>query len=712
MRGLIAALLIGAGSVVSALSQSPTPTPVEDDVVKISTNLIQVDVSVTDKDGRPIGDLRPDEIEIYENGQKQKITNFSFISSGGRVVSAPARSAAADKSAITLPPSAIGTSSVRRTIALVVDDVSLSWESIHFTRQALKKFVDEQMQEGDLVAILRTAGGVGVLQQFTTDKRILYAAIEKVKYFPMGNGGISALEPISSSTGEQLGGGLDPSQKAEAERFFVAADSTRTGQVSTGTLGSLQHIVSGMQGLPGRKSAIIFSDGFMLFEVDRDGTRRPGNVMQQTRRVIDAANRAAVVFYAVDPRGLQDGMLTAVDDTRRMTPTQIREKVETRRKVMWESQSGLTMLSQETGGFAVLNNNDISGGVRKALDIQSYYLIAYVPDSDTFDVSSKFNTIEVKVLRDGATARYRSGFFGATDHRSITAPPSSPGLSNLAKLQEAISSPFLVSGITLRLNLIFGANPDKTSYVRSLLHIDGRDLKFTDEKDGSKTCTFEVLATSFGDNGKLVDQIGKTYTMTIPPDVYQRVGTEGLVYHFKFPVKKPGAYQYRVAILDTKGKKIGAASQFVQVPDLSSGRLALSSIVVEDMSAEVYQRSASPTSRIATDPMNDTAQRRIKVGRVYRYSFEVYNAGLDNAKRPNLETRVRVYREGKLILDGQPKPFVQTGPPDLGLITIGGLAIGSQMEPGDYVLQVIVTDNYGKAKQQIASQFIQFEVVP
>ena len=73
---------------------------------------------------------------------------------------------------------------IRRTIALVVDDLSLSFESAYQTQKALKKFVDEQMQDGDLVAIIRTGAGIGALQQFTSDKRILYAAIEKVKWNP------------------------------------------------------------------------------------------------------------------------------------------------------------------------------------------------------------------------------------------------------------------------------------------------------------------------------------------------------------------------------------------------------------------------------------------------------------------------------------------------------------------------------------------------
>ena len=133
---------------------APTPTPGED-VVKISTNLIQIDVSVTDSKGKVVPGLKAEDFEIYENGQKQKITNFSFVSNEK---SAPEATKPAQKGQpdIPVPPSILKPDQIRRTIALVVDDLSLSFESAYQVRRALKKYVDEQMQDGDLVAIIRT----------------------------------------------------------------------------------------------------------------------------------------------------------------------------------------------------------------------------------------------------------------------------------------------------------------------------------------------------------------------------------------------------------------------------------------------------------------------------------------------------------------------------------------------------------------------------
>src|SRR5580765_2628765 len=191
----IAFVFLCAASVFSQnVKPNPKPTPPDDsDPVKISTNLIQIDVSVTDKNGKAVSDLKPEEVEIYENGQKQKITHFSFVSSVKTVVEKPSP---ADKNAPPVPQAVLRPEQIRRTLALVVDDLSLSFESAYQTRRALKKFVDEQMQDGDLVAIIRTGAGIGALQQFTSDKNMLYSAIDKVKWNPLGSGGISAFAPV------------------------------------------------------------------------------------------------------------------------------------------------------------------------------------------------------------------------------------------------------------------------------------------------------------------------------------------------------------------------------------------------------------------------------------------------------------------------------------------------------------------------------------
>jgi VWFA-related protein len=690
----------------AAPAPKPTPTPDDNQVVKISTNLIQIDVTVTDKNGKAVSDLRPDEIEIFENGQKQKITNFSFIAAGQTVTEKPKP---VDKNAVPLPPSPVRPEQIRRTIALVVDDLSLSWESSYHTRRALKKFVDEQMQDGDLVAIVRTGAGIGALQQFTSDKRMLYAAIEKVKWNPLGTGKIGAFAPVDPIN-EALLNDSDETAEMMAEAM-QNLEEFRGSVFATGTLGALRYIVTGMSELPGRKSVILFSDGFRLFEQDRQGFQSTGTVMGFMRQLVETANRASVVFYTIDPRGLVYTGATAADSI--TSPTSLNNLMSSRSAELKDTQDGPRFLAAATGGFAVVNNNDIPGGVRRVMEDQSYYLVGYDPDSDTFDpVRRRFNKLEVKVLRKGLNVRYRSGFFNVADRERPAENVAAAGDPN-QWLFNALVSPFSVSGINLRLNALFGSDEKNLPFVRSLLHVDASDLKFTDEADGKKKAVFDVVAMSFGDNGQPVDRLWKTYTLNLTPERYKLMTKEGFVYHFVFPVKNAGAYQYRVAIRDHQGGKVGSASQFIDVPNVKKKKLTTSSILLENLSAAEWQAfSASTGPREQNDVMADTALRRARLGSVLRYGFEIYNARLDSAKQPKLTTRVRVFRDGKMILDGEAKPVDLVGQADMQHIKVGGaIALGAQMTPGDYVLQIVVTDQPAGKKPVITTQFVQFEVI-
>ena len=707
MRTLTATILL-LMTVALTAAQIATPTPQDDDVVKITTNLIQLDVSITDAKGKPISDIRRDEIEIYENGEKQPVSGFTFVSSA-RTTQEKVK---VDENAVPLPPTVIRPENVRRTIAIVVDDLSLSFQSAYQTRRSLKKFVDEQMQDGDMVAIVRTGAGIGALQQFTADKRILYAAIERVRWNPQGTGGITAFAPIEAAPDTSLQTSGNEESEDAPTGSGQTLDDFRAQVFATGTLGALRYIVQGMSQLPGRKSVILFSDGFKLFETNGIGAKETSMVYDFVRELVDVANRASVVFYTVDARGLQFTGITAEDSITDTSPDALNAVSNSRRDQLLDNQEGLSFLADETGGFAVKNNNDLAGGVRKILDDQSYYLVGYEPDGDTFDAAKrKYNKVEIKVLRKGATVRYRSGFFNLAD--KVVPPAASAALSPIDQLETALVSPFAVNGINLRLNALYGNDARSGDFVRSLLHINGADLKFVDEPGERKKAVFDVLAMSFGDNGQLVEKIAKTYTLTIKADGIKRLIDDGIVYHFSFPVKKPGAYQFRVAIRDAQGGKVGSASQFIEVPDLKKERLTLSSLVIENLSPAEWAKLNDPNAMpVKSDAMSTTALRRVKRDSVLRYGYEIYNAKVNNLKSIDATVRVRVFRDGKLFYEGTEAKVDTSAKSDPRHIrSAGALAIGRTMTPGDYILQVVVTDKLAKTKSQIATQFVQFEVV-
>lgn len=710
--------------VAAAGAQTPTPAPTpppaeEGEVVKISTSLIQLDVTVTDKRGRILRDIRPEEFEVYQNGKKQQVSNISFVSSIKEETDEE-KNAEQPKDAIgaPTPPPVVRPENVRRTIALVVDDLFLSFESAYHTRRALKKFVDEQMREGDLAAIIRTGAGIGALQQFTADRRVLYAAIERVKWNPLGRAGVGAFAPIEPSLLEQaaaLGDTTITEEDLEQERNFNnSAEDYRSAVYASGTLGALQYIVEGMGQLPGRKSVILFSEGFSMLQRDSQGFSDGGRVVDHMLRLVDAANRASVVFYSIDPRGLQYTGPTAADRIINPTPQAIGRVFSDRSNELFRTQAGIDYLARETGGFAVFNNNDLTWALRKVLNDQSYYLIAYEPDSDTFDPKKlKYNDIEIRVMRKDTNVRYRSGFINVS---AETAAKRTPVRHTPAwQIQHALVSPFGMNDISLNLNSLYGNDLANGNYVRSLVHIAAKDLKFIDGPNGTKQADFSVLAMSFGDNGLSVDSISKDFTLNANERVYNKILKEGFVYHFTFPVKKPGPYQYRVAIRDKNGAVVGSASQFIEVPNLKKSGHAISGIVLQQFTEAQWKQAAAPAGANAgemPDPMNDTALRQFSTGTILQYSFEIYNARLSPAKRPNLSAKIRVFRDGKIVLDGKVLPVDTTGEKDPARVrSTGAISLLKDMPPGDYVLQVIIIDNNARSKRKIATQAVPFEVL-
>ena len=571
------------------------------------------------------------------------------------------------------------------------------------------------MRDGDLVAIIRTGGGIGALQQFTSDKRVLYAAIDKVIWNPTGTGGATAFAPVdtddtvntSSDVGTVPGSGAAPSDLTVGQSLQEFRESV----FATGTLGALRYVVTGMSELPGRKSVILFSDGFKLFETNQNGSKSTSPVLQFLRQLVDFANRSSVVFYTVDPRGLQYTGPTAADNiTNGQAFSQL---LSDRRDQLLDTQEGLQYLAYETGGFSVQNDNDLSSGVSRVLDDQSYYLVGYEPDTDTFDPQKrKFNHLTVKVTRPGLKVRYRSGFFNVATKKG-PGPTVATNRTPAQQLTAALLSPFGVSGIGLHLNALFGGDEQNSAYVRSLLHVKASDLTFVDEPDGTKKANFDVLAVSFGDNGEPVDQLARSYAMVLKPDRYKKYMDSGFVYYFVFPVKKAGAYQYRVSLRDARSGLIGSANQFIEVPDLKKKRLALSSIVIQNVSSAEWQRALTSSGGVSADPMADTALRRVKAGSVLRYGFEVYNAKLGADNKPALTTQVRVFSGGKSVFEGKMIPVDLKGQTDMGHIaSSGAVSLGAQLPPGDYILQILVTDTLAKQKQQLVTQYVQFEVIP
>jgi hypothetical protein len=225
-----------------------------------------------------------------------------------------------------------------------------------------------------------------------------------------------------------------------------------------------------------------------------------------------------------------------------------------------------------------------------------------------------------------------------------------------------------------------------------------------------------------------VDEVNRTETVRARGDSLRAVREGGLVYTMRVPVKKPGAYQLRVAVRDAASERLGSASQFIEVPDLKKKRLALSGILLEgspvatqatpgapNPSASQQQGTPGEGQGRGPDPLSSAAVRRFRHGTTADYFVNVYNAKLDRASaRPQLRTQMRLFREGQPVFTGQVQSFEPGQQPQAGrnYFTAGGrIRLGSDLPPGEYVLQVIVTDALAKGRHATTSQWIDFEIV-
>ena len=686
-----------------------------DPVIRIDVDRVQVDAVVTDSKGRQVTDLKPEDFEITADGKPQAIVNFSYVRVTPLEQDAGAETHVRVKDGPPLPPVHLRPQDVRRTIVLMVDDLGLSFESTNFVRRALKKFVDEQMQPGDMVAIMRTRAGMGALQQFTGDRDQLYKAIEHVRWYPLG-GGVSAFAPITnlgntfSPLVPKSAQGLEqPTGSRQPDESSILEEHLRADRYIAGTLGGIQFVLRGLRDVPGRKALVLFSDGISIFPKGEHG-EYVERTLERIRELTDQANRSAVILYTVDARGLPSLAMTAEDRAGGEAPigsdfaVEMRAALKERRDGFYETQSGLDYLAHQTGGFFLHDSNDLNWGIRRVLDdLSGYYLLSYKPPAGTFPGERsrrEFHKIHLRVRGRGLTVRSRTGFFGLSDEqtRPVYRTPAE-------EIVATLMSPFNGGAVGLRLTSLFSEDDTNAPVLRNLLHINARDVSFANDSSGEHTAELEVYAMTFGEQGVPVDQHATRYEMRLTNAEYAAALENGLLYRAEIYVKKPGAYQVRALVRDTATNKTGVASQFMEVPDIRKKGLTLSSVVLSNTPG-AYQSTGVAGA-------GTPAVRVYQKGATLNYGYLVLNPVLDRDNgKPSIETRVRLFRDGQSIYEGPVSEYAgAAGKSTADLYVSGKLQLGAAFATGEYMLQVIAKDRLAAAKKQMATQWMDFEVV-
>jgi VWFA-related protein len=655
-------------------------------VLHVEVNLVQVDAEVTDGNGRPVTDLTAADFEIRQDGRPQTIANFSYIDTTGGAGVAPR--AQRVKDAPPLPPVDLQPGDVRRTFVVVVDDLGVAWDNLPAIKHALRKFVEEEKQPTDLVAILATGGGMGIFQQFATDPKQLLAAVDHLKSNLIFNRvGVSSFPSINPMR-------MPPNPI----RGYVSR------QQSAMSIGS---ILRALRDMPGRKIMLLFSEELSMIQGD--------NYVQDLG---DRAIRSSVAIYTVDPRGLPTLQLTAADNTRGLAPQQISQIPMNRSAYYFQSQAGLSYLAQQTGGLFFHDDNDIDGAVAKvAIESSGYYLIGYQPDASTFGGANKlrfFHKLTVRVKRKGLHVRSRAGFYNRPEQPRDPSRIALASKTREGQIDSAFDSPFASNSIHLRLAGLFVEVPKQGSWIKGLLHVDTGDLRFT-EGAGTHDAAVEVVSMLAGGELAKPEFVSDTVKMRLGPATYQAAMKNGIDFTIFRQARRPGPYQLKVVVRDSNSQEIGSASQFVEVPDLGRKALALSGIIMSGENQKTSDSAPLPPAAQVTDydPGSGPAVRIFPRGSKVLYAYQILNAKANQQNLPELDLGMRLFRDGKQVYSRVPIPFDPKGQSEITHLGVEHrLTLGADLPPGEYVLQVVVTDKLAPKKTATVSQSTDFQIRP
>ena len=698
-------------SQVTYSQQQPKPTGSEDDVLKINADLVQTGITVLDKQAHFVDGLRREDFELRVDGRSVPISFFENIVTGSLRdrVARPStdQEIEAKRAAVSFR---------QRTIVFFLDDRHLSLDSTNRTRKMLANFLEKEMGQNDLVAIASASGRIGFLQQFTDNKDVLRAAMERIA--PLN----STVTDYGSNPGapmtEFMALTIEKKNDSDVYEFYVRdcmkwAPRIRTtsgtggsrpncelevqnrarqivmqaGTVTAATYYSLDTLLKSAERMPGSKLAFFISDGFLM----DTGPRGPvGDT--QLERITDRARGAGVVIYTIDARGLFSGMADAtgavpMDPNGRLESANLRGVA--------ASQDALNALAGDTGGRALRNQNYFDGFINQALtETSRYYLIAWRPE--TTDVKTEAKKIEVSVIgHPELTVRTARNFFS---NNPPPAPPAKEKKVASAKEQKpdadiraALEDFYPKQTLPLQLSLIYLDTPDNGTVLTTSVQTPSEFLSYGDQD--KEPAQLSIVGVVLNDQGKPAAQF-KTGLKVNPAS--QRTGSN-VIYNYPSPIK-PGIYQVRVAVRDDHSKKVGSEMQWIVVPDLLKGQLLLSSLIVG-------LQQVSNNKNVDGQQTQWSVDRRFAPNTHMSLMTFIYNP-VQRASN-DLVARVNVYKDGQPVISSPAKTISAANQPDPARVPFTAELNLTGLQTGKYLLEVIVED---RTSQKSATQRSSFYI--
>jgi hypothetical protein len=278
--------------------------------------------------------------------------------------------------------------------------------------------------------------------------------------------------------------------------------------------------------------------------------------------------------------------------------------------------------------------------------------------------------------------------------------PAPPG----ELIKNALISPFAATDIPSRLTAVFADYSAKGPVVEAILHFDPREISTIHDLQDIHQGSLQMRTAAYTDDGRSTVPLMTASKIALRPAEYRFAIEHGLRVSFQITLPGPGAWQIRAVVADGTSDRTGSAMQFVEIPNVKQGSLAMSGLVLRGETAAGATYPADPNA--ASDV------RIFKPGGRYSFSYSVFGALLGMDKKSALEVKTRIFVDGRVVFDGMPRrvSFGEVPANSRNQVT-GQLVLEPDMSPGNYILQVTVRDLLAPAgAPRTATQFTDFQV--
>lgn len=615
-RFLSFVIIVSAAAALGAQAPSqPQPQPPQQPQItfRAEVNYVEVDTRVLDKDGKFVAGLKPEDFQIFENGKPQKVTAFSVVNIPVERVEQPLfASKLIERDVRTNLEGADG-----RIYVIVLDDLHTAALRSQRIKAAAKMFIERYVGANDLAAVVHTSGRTDAGQEFTNSQIRLVKAVDRFMGRKLDSATSNLINDVNMRAGTPAAS--DPARDM---------DDKERGYNARNTLDNIKNLSNYLGNIRGRRKAIVFFSEGIDYNIDNllsDTFTEGSAVMDSTRDMIAAATRANVAIYAVDPRGLgaefEDlaGIQSFPDDTSLgLGMGSIFNEVRL-------AQDSLRVMGEETGGFAVVNQNDFKTAFQRIVDDNSsYYVMGYYSTNDKRD--GRFRKIEVRLPdKPGYVVRARKGYVAprgkAPEARAASKDGSSP------ELRDALESPLPLSGLPMAVTAAVFKGPAPNGSVVISALVNGSSLPMA-EAGGMLKNDLEAIAVATNDKGKTFTTGRNTVTLNMKPDTAKRVAATGFRIISSMDLA-PGHYTLRVAVREGNTKKSGSVNFDLDVPDFLKDPLTMSDIALTSQLSGVAPtiRPKDPLEKMLPGPL--TSYREFPQADEIALFTEIY----DNVKQ-------------------------------------------------------------------------------